>query len=523
MQLLAILLFCFATASLSGYSANASKIRALYNSLDPYSVSQHLALYELYPDTDEGKYSLTLAWNLLTGNSDFTTPLSIPLSSTPIDAFIALINKQPNSSPPTVADNDLALIEKMAQGLANRTLKGYTVTNEAEVLSLEPQEIDLAHCLFLSQFGDSPEGRRQLRSYEAAIDLMALQIRARLTATASAEDKIATINEFIFYEMGFRFPPHSLYAKEIDLYTFLPSVLDSHRGVCLGVSILYLSIAQRLSLPLEIVTPPGHIYVRHRAGDKIINIETTARGVHIDCKEYLGIDTLKLPQRNLKEVIGMAHFNQAAAYLAQEKPSFALNCYEKASPYLADDMLLKEFMGYCCILADDEERGHALLQQVAHHIPDYAVSGNSTAADLLSGKADKNALAALLMHVDENRESILDKQKALQSSIKQFPNFKAAHFALAATWLQLHRNGEALTALEKFHELDPSDPTAEYYLAALYAERYHYPKAWRHLRYAEKLTAERNYSPKPLQELRQELYKCSPDSGELRTSTQLSQ
>ena len=81
-----------------------------------------------------------------------------------------------------------------------------------------------------------------------------------------------------FLRACFRFPPHSLYAKDIDVYTFLPSVLDSRRGVCLGVSILYLCLAQRLDLPLEAMTPPGHIYVRY---GEDLNIETTARGIDV--------------------------------------------------------------------------------------------------------------------------------------------------------------------------------------------------------------------------------------------------
>ena len=95
--------------------------------------------------------------------------------------------------------------------------------------------------------------------------------------------------------MRFRFPPHSLHAKDIDIYTFLPSVLDGRRGVCLGVSILYLCLAQRLGLDLEIITPPGHIYVRYQSPEgEMINIETTARGIDIPSERYLGMETRKL-------------------------------------------------------------------------------------------------------------------------------------------------------------------------------------------------------------------------------------
>src|ERR1700761_5200171 len=128
---------------------------------------------------------------------------------------------------------------------------------------------------------------KKIRSYEALIDLMALQILTRITFEDPPAKKIRAINHFIFEEMGFRFPPHSSHAKDIDLYTFLPSVLDSRRGVCLGVSILYISLAQRLKLDLQMVTPPGHIFVCWRQGKEVINIETTARGIHIPDEKYL--------------------------------------------------------------------------------------------------------------------------------------------------------------------------------------------------------------------------------------------
>jgi regulator of sirC expression with transglutaminase-like and TPR domain len=102
---------------------------------------------------------------------------------------------------------------------------------------------------------------------------MALQILARLPENASSEEMIRVMNEMLFNEMRFRFPPQSLGIKEVDLYTVLPSVLDSRRGVCLGVSIIYLCLAQRLDLNLEVITPPGHIYVRY-VDPKTLEFET---------------------------------------------------------------------------------------------------------------------------------------------------------------------------------------------------------------------------------------------------------
>lgn len=483
-------------------AASSQKLACLYNSLDQQSVAQHLAFYELYPDTPEGKRALGDSWKLLQGsNSNSQFPLPLPLSISPLQAVISLVNKQPNATAPDLNDDDLTLIEHLSQNLANRKLRGHAVSTEAQVLALSNDEIDLSRALFLAQFGETHDAYHQLRNYEAAIDLMALQIRAKLPSEVSNIDKIRAINNFIFYDMGFRFPPHSIYAKEIDLYTFLPSVMDSRRGVCLGVSILYLCLAQRLDLPLEIVTPPGHIYVRYRDGKQIVNIETTARGVHVDCEEYLNIDTCKLQERQIKEVVGMAYCNQAAALVAHNRPQDAITCYEHALLYQPDDMQLKEFMGYSCLLAGDEHRGRRLIEQIVNYVPDYSLSSNTAAEDYLAGHADAEGFAAILMHVDESRTSVLEKLQRLQATVERCPKFRGAYFALASAWMQLHRQGEALAALERLHALDDQDPTTEYYLATLYAERFDYPKAWKHLKQAEQITAKKNYSPQALKKL----------------------
>ena len=98
-------------------------------------------------------------------------------------------------------------------------------------------------------------------------------------------------------------------------------MLDSRRGVCLGVSILYLCLAQRLGVELEAITPPGHIYVRHVAPDgEIVNIETTARGIDVPSEMYLGMETRKLQKRDIRQVIGLAFMNQAAVSWHRNDP-----------------------------------------------------------------------------------------------------------------------------------------------------------------------------------------------------------
>lgn len=483
------------------------KLQTLYKSLDNRSIAHLLAFYELYPNTYEGKKAFQQAWRLLSGNltqggSDL---VSLDFSHPAIKAIIALVNKQPMEDIVSLSENDLKVIDALASKLANRRLKGFTARSEKDVLALQPEDIDLARGLLISEMNGEIPNWEKLRTYEAMIDLMALQIRTSLREESTSEEKIAAINQFIFEDLGFRFPPHSCYAKNVDLYTFLPSVLDSRRGVCLGVSILYICLAQRLSLPLEMITPPGHIYVRYHDGNKEINIETTARGVHLDSETYLGINTRSLQQRNIKEVIGLSHFNQASVYWITGEYEKALKCYSEAKKYLPDDMLLKELMAYNHLLAGNLDEGKRLLEIVEGHIPDYAVANDPLPTEYLKGQVNPEGIRAIFMHVDENRESLLGKQKIIEDVLQRYPDFSTGWFHLATILLQLHRETEAFEHLKHYHQLNPNDPTAEYYLTVLYASRLDYPKAWDHLRQAEKLALARQHEPKVLKQLRKEL------------------
>ncbi|MCE5315960.1 MAG: tetratricopeptide repeat protein [Parachlamydia sp.] len=510
MRLILPTFLIFLSAHLSALAQpSPAKIRALYNSLDTTSIAQHLAFYQLYPNAPEGVLALKHTWKLLMDSS--ATRADMPLLFHSIDGIIALIHKPLGSQQTSLNEAELKAVEQIAARLPHRKLKGHGVWSEAEVLRLEPEEIDLARGLLLSQLSDTNEPRQQIRSYEALMDLMALQILARVPMDAAPEAKIRAINHYIFAEMGFRFPPHSLYAKDIDLYTFLPSVLDSHRGVCLGVSILYICLAQRLQLPLEMVTPPGHIYVRYRDPAREINIETTARGIHLDSEKYLGIDTRSLKQRTVKEVIGMAHFNQASVHWQQGHYEKAIAAYQKAMPYMADDMLLKELLGYNFLFTGQKEEGERLLRAVSDYLSEDAVARRTMAEDYLKGYADAEAIKSTFMEVDDNRASILKKRQTLEKVIEQHPQFRSGLMHLAITWLQLHRDGEALEVLERLHDIDPAEPTVEYYLAELYCERFDYHKAWHHLKNAERLCKDRQHCPKALKELRKEIAARCPE------------
>ena len=505
-----ILLVC----SINAFGASTS-ISSLYNSLDPYSLTQAMAFYDLYPETEEGKKAIQRAIELLRHRK---IQSKLPDSLFPkfdIQAIVALVTREPLDPPVKLGEGELNAINMLASGFGNRKLAGSQVWTKEELLKLKAEEIDLCRGLLIEQFEDSKNLKEDIRQYEASLDLMALQIFARLSPNATPLEKVKEINRYIFEEMQFRFPPHSLYAKDIDLYTFLPSVLDSRQGVCLGVSILYLALAQRLDLSLEIITPPGHIYVRYRDENTLVNIETTGRGINTPNEIYLGINTRKLEQRDMKQVIGMAFFNQAAVYWQKQDHERCIQLYEKALAYLENDPLINMFLGLNYLFVGRKEDGDRLLYPLKNYTFDHAVAEESLPTDYINGKVNTEGIQTIFMPVDETRESILKKQEELKKVLKKYPEFRGGILQLAVTYLQLGRAGEALTILTRYHQIDPNDPTVEYYLSIVSAERYDINKAWEHLKNAEAITAKRNHKPLALLSLRAKLRTLCPEPSTL--------
>lgn len=491
MLIRSLLLLCL-VASLEG-----SRLRTLYNGLDLKSVPQHLTFYSLYPESEEGQESLAHAWRLLGAEEVMDlNPDLIPL-------IVDLIAFGTPDRCPVLGESQLQLLHTLGDKLPHRTLKGHHVGTQVEVIALPDEEIDLARGMLLSQLGEEQMDR--IRSVEALLDLIALQILARMEG-ASDEEKVDLLNRFIFEEMRFRFPPHSEYSDEIDAYTFLPSVLDSRVGVCLGVSSLYLCLGQRLGLDLEVITPPGHIFIRHQ--DR--NIETTARGIRLSDEEYLGLNTRSLQVRTIKEVIGLTHINEASVHWRKKEYEKAIASYERAAPYLPKDKLLKELWGLNLVLAERKDEGRLMLTEVAGWIPDDAVVGRSTVADYLAGHADREALELIFEESKPHHEALLERKNALTTMLQRCPRFRSGWLQLATTWLQLHRQKEALVALERYHQLERGDPTVEYYLAILYANRLQPKKAWMHLAAAEKIVQDRNHKPLALKEMRKSLSRAHP-------------
>jgi len=199
------------------------------------------------------------------------------------------------------------------QPLANENKSGLYAKSIEQVLRLDEEEVDLATAALIisERWSDLVYGRR----YVLDLDDMALEILDRLETKGVRADyrAIAVINGYLFDELGFKSVKEASDPNDL----FLHSVLDRKRGYCLSLSILYLSLGERLGLALYGVVVPEHFFVRYDDGRVRFNIETTGKGGNAPDEHYM--NKFKVPEDD--EGIYMLNLNKIQTCLLYTSPS----------------------------------------------------------------------------------------------------------------------------------------------------------------------------------------------------------
>ncbi len=346
--------------------------------------------------------------------------------------------------------------------LANEGKNGLYAKSIEQVLRLNEDEIDLATAaLIISEnWSDLVPGRRHL----AELDDMALEIRDRLDSKGPKANytAIPVINKYLFDELGFESISEA--ADPNDL--FLHTVLDKKRGYCLSLSILYLSLAERLGLPLYGVVVPGHFFVRYDDGHARFNIETTSKGGTAPDEHY--INKFKVPKgnssiylKNLDKIqtLGCFFNNLGNSYSTIGNRASAQRALEAAveiNPSLSE---ARSNLGN--IYLEMDRLKDAIYQyEVALEInPDDAKTHNNL------GNA----------YVEQDRLHYAISQYL--QSLKLDPNFIDAYTNLALAYCKQQRFSQAITKLKKALKLEPKNASLYSHLGDVYSQMENYKSA----------------------------------------------
>lgn len=482
--------------------------RALLARLHPTSLRDLLLFSSLYPDTAEGMSALGQAWKILTGHEWQTPPPLPPDFGVAATSLLQLIEPRAfqTAHPPSLPQETVALIETIGASLPHRSLKGHKAQTVRELLALPPDQVDLARALVLIDNAAPPAG---LTDVEAALDILALELQARLGAEASEGAKIAALTHLLFHELNVRFPPQSEASEQTAQFSNLSSVLFSRRGVCLGASVLYLALAQRIGVPLSIFTPPGHIFVAHKEGDHIRAIETTARGIDIPLDQYLGLSLKSLPERTMKEVIGMVIFNRTSSLLQAKRWEEALTSYQQALQFDGGEEV-RQMISLCHLLNGHVKQSTIAARELLQHLPTYRLEPDILLLDLAHGSLSEAAAATILRWSEAEGDELLEAIDELQHTRRSCPSSFVIPFHLAHAWLSYGKPKEALFLLEELCQRAEAPASVHALLAFLYVDRMNMTGAWREAICAVRLAQRNGHLPKPLYQLILALQQASP-------------
>ncbi len=343
-----------------------------------------------------------------------------------------------------------------AEPLANEEKSGLYARSIEQVLRLDAEEVDLATAVLIisEQWNDNVYGRR----YISKIDDMALEIRSRLEAKRLKANykAIAVINKYLFDELGFESVPEANNPEDL----FLHSVLDKKRGYCLSLSVLYLSLGERLGLPLYGVVAPGHFFVRYDDGQIRFNIEATSKGGNATDEHY--INKFKVPQGdndniymvNLNKIqtLGCFFNNLGNSYSDIGNTESALLALERAvqiNPSLAESRI---------------NLGNVYLKtgRIKDAIYEYQTALKINPND---AKAHNN-LGNAYTKKDWLNDAISQYSRALQLD----PNFTDAYKNLANAYCKRGMFGRAVTQLKQAIILEPKNAFLYSQLGNVYSQ-----------------------------------------------------
>ena len=225
-----------------------------------------------------------------------------------------------------IVDNLQAIQHDQAQHSDNKLFQ--------DLIQIDEQLLDIAETSLLIAKEEYSEIK--IRDYVECIDWYARMIKVRIMENDEPETIVNTINEFLFDELGFTYVQTG---NLEDLY--LNKVIDGRKGNCIGLSILYLSIAERLKLPLFGVNVPEHIFIRYDDGEQRINIEMGHRGMSLSDTFYVTHSIERFDKKsvengcflknlNKKEVISNVFLNRSKIRREGGKHREALDDCNKA-------------------------------------------------------------------------------------------------------------------------------------------------------------------------------------------------
>jgi regulator of sirC expression with transglutaminase-like and TPR domain len=135
-------------------------------------------------------------------------------------------------------------------------------------------DINLARaCLLIAQ---DAYPALEVDHYLDKIERISLELRSQLPRGVDAEERIDALNAFLFEYLGYHGNTDDYYDPR---NSYLNEVIDRRVGIPITLSVLYMEVGQRVGLPLEGVSFPGHFLVRVPVRGGVLVLDPFAGGL----------------------------------------------------------------------------------------------------------------------------------------------------------------------------------------------------------------------------------------------------
>ncbi|HZP66034.1 MAG TPA: tetratricopeptide repeat protein [Rudaea sp.] len=176
--------------------------------------------------------------------------------------------------------------------------------------------------------------------YETRLHDYARRLDRLLRDSNTAPAQLRCLNQFVFDELGFS-------GNEQDYYdprnSYLNEVLDRRLGNPISLAVVQIELAQRLGVPLEGVSFPGHFLVRLPVEEGIVVLDPFQKGRSLDAAELRRrarshLDTHDIDDARLARMLEPASHrailmrmlrNLKAVYAEREQWDKAVRCSDR--------------------------------------------------------------------------------------------------------------------------------------------------------------------------------------------------
>jgi len=183
-----------------------------------------------------------------------------------------------------IASTILLLSLSQAMAADNNTESDFVVVIR-ELETLPEEDIDIGNAALALAKDIHPD--LDIEAYSARIDSLAEKVKKLANGSKDPDIRVRSINTVLYWEEGIEYDLSDPLGENID-NRLISGIMDTKKGSCVSMPLLYLAIAQRLGYPIYPVIVPQHTFLRYvDAGYKTPNIETTSKGGYLPDDGYI--------------------------------------------------------------------------------------------------------------------------------------------------------------------------------------------------------------------------------------------